>query len=425
MDRNYVRESYNRHKSEKVLDTFLFRAERREAEKLQKELLFLKKRNEAIALAKKRKLRQYSSTSSEASKKFKEEAKDNASEIKPNDKPAKENPEDTKEHEEKKKPNKSNSATKHIVDPYAALIKIVKHIATPSKYSKCLPMLKELLTNCIDIFDASSVFTIVDLLCWSPYKFKLQQDGYALKELFTFVLEYAENNSPYFSYDQEVMIELFQIPAILHAQLFTDDSFQFNRVMSDLDEILDDLINDENSIDEKYGMPYEERHAKILNILTRKKDLRDKLAVDEGAVSEEEIEKLIDEYSYSQSEDIKALARYAKRKFLLDCLRDVVPYAQKTWGKTSVIKLLKKAYLERRVFSEEEQEELGDMVSIASSKVTISEKRNMAKKYMDEKIKATPSDNYYPVTDGRDEVYGIGDLDEWATRQFGLNPSKR
>lgn len=420
-----MRENYNRHKSEKVLDTFLFRAEKREAEKLQKELQFLKKRNEAIALARKRKAEQYSNVSPEASKKFKEEAKENASEAKPDNKPAKENPEDTKEHEEKRRPNKSNSAVKRIVDPYAALIRIVKHIATPAKYSKCLTMLKELLANCVDIFDASSVFTIVDLLCWSPCKFKLQQDACALKEFFTSVLEYAEDNSPYFSYDQEVMIELFQIPAILHAQLFTDDSFQFNRVMSDLDGLLDDLINDENPIDEKYSTPYGERHTRILNILTRKKELRDKLAANADTIDEKEIEKLIDEYSYSHVEDVKALAHHAKREFLFDCLRDVVPYALKSWGKTSVIKLLKKAYLERRVFSEEEQEELGDMVSTASSKVAVTEMRNRAKKLVDEKIKATPSENYYAVADGRDEVYGIGDLDEWATRQFGLNPSKR
>ena len=87
-------------------------------------------------------------------------------------------------------------------------------------------MLKELLINCIDIFDPSTIFTIVDLLCWSPYKFKTQQEGQTLRDIFTFVLEFSENNSPYFSYDQEVLIELYQIPAILHAQLFTDDSFQ-------------------------------------------------------------------------------------------------------------------------------------------------------------------------------------------------------
>ena len=44
---------------------------------------------------------------------------------------------------------------------------------------------------------------------------------------------------------------------------------------------------------------------------------------------------------------------------------------------------------------------------------------------MDEKIKSNPLENYYPVSDGRSEVYGMGDLDEWSTRQFGLNPLKR
>jgi len=195
--------------------------------------------------------------------------------------------------------------------------------------------------------------------------------------------------------------------------------------MGDIEDTLEALIKNQEALDEKFKLSYEELHKRALEILTQKKELRDRLAADDNSVTNEEIERLIDEYPYSKVEDMKGFEHYMKREFLFDCLRDIVPYAQKTWGKTSVIKLLKKAYLERRIFSESQQEELGDMVSTATSKVVMTEKKNMTKKYIDEKIKATPSDNYYAVTDGRAEVYGVGDLDEWATRQFGLAPQKR
>ena len=188
---------------------------------------------------------------------------------------------------------------------------------------------------------------------------------------------------------------------------------------------MNDLINDGESIDTSYAPSYTEIHKNILDILTRKKELKDQLAKDETIVKEEEIEQLIDEYPYSKIKNIKGFSLYVKKEFIFDCLTDIVDYAQKSWSKTSVIKILKKAYLERKIFSEEQQEKLGDMVSEASKKIVKTEKINMAKKYMDEKIKATPSENYYQVVDGRDEVYGVGDLDEWSTRQFGLNPLKR
>jgi len=225
MDWNYRRENYNRRKSEKVLDSFLFHAEKRETEKLQNELMFLKKRNEAIAMARKRRLEQSSNILLAPTKKFKEDATKDVDEVKHEVKEeikgTRESAEEAKDDKEEKKPNKGR-----LVEPYAALVKIVKYIATANKYSKCLSMLKGLLSNHVEEIDSASVFTIIDLLCWSPYKFKLQQDAYTLKEIFTFILEFSLANSPYFSHNQELLIELYQIPAILHVQLFTDDSFQ-------------------------------------------------------------------------------------------------------------------------------------------------------------------------------------------------------
>ncbi len=87
-------------------------------------------------------------------------------------------------------------------------------------------MVRDLMSHCISSFDVATVFTTIDLLCWSPYKYKAPADGPLLRDIVSLVLAYAEDNSPYFSYDQEMLIEYYQIPAILHPQIFTDDSFQ-------------------------------------------------------------------------------------------------------------------------------------------------------------------------------------------------------
>jgi hypothetical protein len=110
MDRNYRRENYNRHKSEKVLDSFLFHAERREAEKLQNELMFLKKRNEAIGMARKRRLELHSNISSVLTKKFKADTKEDVDGAKEEVKPVKENVEEFKDNKEEKKSNKGKVA---------------------------------------------------------------------------------------------------------------------------------------------------------------------------------------------------------------------------------------------------------------------------------------------------------------------------
>ena len=119
--------------------------------------------------------------------------------------------EEKKKVEEEEKP-KSESETKRksnikhiIVDPYSALIKILKHIGNESKYSKCLSMLKKLVCNCIDALDPATIFTTLDLICWSPHKYKSPKDADLFREVFSFVLGYSEDNSPYFSSDQEVL----------------------------------------------------------------------------------------------------------------------------------------------------------------------------------------------------------------------------
>jgi len=41
---------------------------------------------------------------------------------------------------------------------------------------------------------------------------------------------------------------------------------------------------------------------------------------------------------------------------------------------------------------------------------------------LDEKIKETPLDSYYEVTDSRAEIITNGNLDNWIEKQFELNP---
>ncbi|MDR3548580.1 MAG: hypothetical protein P4M11_10020 [Candidatus Pacebacteria bacterium] len=117
--------------------------------------------------------------------------------------------------------------------------------------------------------------------------------------------------------------------------------------MSDLDGILTELANDKHLLDLTYTPDHVTRHKRAVEIIERKKALRDRLTKESEAVEDAEIDNLADEYTYTGVKNMRGFAMYAKREFFFDCLRDIVPFAYKSWAKTSVTKLLKKSYVER------------------------------------------------------------------------------
>ena len=118
--------------------------------------------------------------------------------------------------------------------------------------------------------------------------------------------------------------------------------------MSDLNKILDELISRKVPADAVLRASLNERRQQAPIILERKKALRDKLATEEGEdLAEAEVERVLDEFTYSGVANVAEVAQHLKRGFFFDCLRDVTPFSKQPWGKTSVSALLKKAYIER------------------------------------------------------------------------------
>ena len=107
------RESLHRHRSERLIDRFLLRAEMTKTEELQSRLEQLEKRKNFAANVKRRKLE-------EAKEKEEQEAKEKA-----------EKEALRKKYEE--------------MDAEGAMDKILKHIKNPKKFSKCLSLLCNLV----------------------------------------------------------------------------------------------------------------------------------------------------------------------------------------------------------------------------------------------------------------------------------------
>ena len=95
--------------------------------------------------------------------------------------------------------------------------------------------------------------------------------------------------------------------------------------------------------------------------------------------------------------------------------------------KSHEINFLWNVIFSRRKFPKQQQEIIKVSLDKIKSKDYIQgsnyyKGRDNKVKYLDEKIKETPLDSYYEVTDSRAEIITNGNLDNWIEKQFELNP---
>jgi len=130
------RESLHRHRSERLIDRFLQRAERSRTEELQQRLAQLEKRKNFAANIKRRKLEE-TRAASEAVEKERVETEAIRSKF-------------------------------EKLDAEGALNRILKHLQSVKKFSKCLTMLYKLIDEHFDFLGGDSLFIAFD----SVMKFK-------------------------------------------------------------------------------------------------------------------------------------------------------------------------------------------------------------------------------------------------------------
>jgi len=109
--------------------------------------------------------------------------------------------EEIKEKNEQKKDNSKNS-----VDIKSVLTKLLIHLKSPNKYSKCLSMIKEFISHHIEIIPNNAMFNILlILICQLPSNAQ-KNDREIIADIYALIYNYSEQNSAYFSRAQEVYI---------------------------------------------------------------------------------------------------------------------------------------------------------------------------------------------------------------------------
>lgn len=363
----FSRENHNRHRSERLIDRYLVKSEKEEALKYLEKLKLLQKINQKFE--KQRQLEE------EELRKQQEEAK-------------------KKEIEDRREKFKD-------LDHYKALLRIMKFIQKPGKYSKCLNLLKELLQNNIDFFDHNTLLNVFDTLVKQDVRADSEEDRKILQDLYSMFCEYAYMEQDQFVPEQLAMLENYIIPIHIEGQFFTDDTYQFNQAVKALENVFDDLkIYDEDH--DRYKQDFENKNK----VYEHLKDPEDDKDNDLGIVQ--------NTWMYEDTiEDFWTFNAFIKRKYFFGALKTLFPLHKNAWAKNAIKRFLQNIYKEKEKLSEEEVEEVIKMMDQINDKVS----SNL--QYLDSKIISNAARSVNPVADGRGSRLVVDNLGAWNKRQFG------
>ena len=165
------------------------------------------------------------------------------------------------------------------------------------------------------------------------------------------MIELSEQEEGLFSEAEEKVIELYYIPVYVQSQLHTDDSFQFNEVVKEVEQLMASL----DAVYHEQQDKYEElctSQSKVMELFSgEKKEFMGGQCV-YREVFDEEDEELLTHFLNG-----------VKRRLFLGTVRQIFGWHKHAWAKQTVVQTLKKIYLEKQRFNEREQEELEDMIS--------------------------------------------------------------
>ena len=318
----FSRENHNRHRSERLIDRYLVKSEKEECLKYLEKLKLLQKINKKY------------------NKKIKDEEDEERKRI----------------EEEKKKEIQERREKYKDMSHYDALIRIMKHIQKPDKYSKWLALLQSLLKDNIDFFWHNTLLNIFDTLVKQSFKCENGEDREIIQQLYSSFWEYAYIEQEMFKPEQLVMIQNYIVPIHIESQFFTDDTFQFNHAVGALENVFDDLKS-YNEEQDKYEADFEDIN-KIYNYFGKSETAeRNELGVIEN------------KWIYDDIEDFEEFNNFIQRKYFFNALKTLFPLYKHQWAKSKIKQLLVKIYYENEKFSSNEIEQLNKMMDEINNKV--------------------------------------------------------
>jgi len=354
----FARENNNRHRSERVIDRYLVKSEREDMQKMKRK--FLAERQKEREEEKEERIKQ------EATRKQK-----------------------IIERREKFKD----------LDHYKALLRIVKFIQKPGKYSKCLSLLSNLLKENIDFFCPNTLMNVLDTLVKQDAKSEKSEDIKVLQDLYAMLWEYAYNEQDEFTPYQMEMLQNYVIPVHIEGQFFTDDSYQFNQAAKAFQNLFDDLEIYSESHDE-YLEDYNNNNYVFNFLKSPEESEKNELGIFENSWIYADKTAQFDHFN-----------AFLKRQYFMSALKTLFPLYKNTWAKGTITQLLKDIYKEKEKLNDSEQEEVIKMMDQINSKSV------MKNQYFDSKIITNAAQSLNPVVDGRSSRVVIDGLEAWSSRQ--------
>ena len=85
-------------------------------------------------------------------------------------------------------------------------------------------MLQQLLSNCLESFEGQSLFSLIDILIKSPFKFNDPDDRILLQDIVNIIYKHSQEANLW-DKEQNDIVDIMTSNLFLQLKLFTDDPF--------------------------------------------------------------------------------------------------------------------------------------------------------------------------------------------------------
>ena len=111
-------------------------------------------------------------------------------------------------------------------------------------------MINQLVQEHFDFLEGENLFMAFDTIMKQQSKFKSAESRQQVEKLYFQLVELSDNNDM-FSEQQTAMLDLYYIPVYMQTNLYTDDTFKFNEVIKEINQILPTIPNFEATFDQQ------------------------------------------------------------------------------------------------------------------------------------------------------------------------------
>lgn len=355
-----MNDNLNKHKKEKELDKYLYKAEKNRAEEIKLKTNKLEKAYD-IFLHNKR------------------DRKDNSeSEIKIVENIQKE---DVKEDDKIENFDLENS-----------IFKILKHLKKENpKNEKCIGLIRSIFLHNFKELKYLIIFKILFTLSEALSFSNSNSHMNSLVDFYDFVeKEYSRlNENDVNKTIFEKIIHTFELPFKFRFNIITDDSFKFNETLKKVENLYFNL--------QPYNQTEDDAFQDFISII---------------------------ENNPNNLINYDLIYLYLMRKFIFECIKQSYYTNKSKWAISSMNILLKKIYLEKEKLTNSQSEELDQMINSLKNKGNIINQSELSRTLIENKIKNNPSESYYQVTDARAEQTIDSGIDTWQSKQCGLSSGK-